>query len=124
MPNDAFTQQALAADPYFRKRVRSSLSSVAWQIQDEADATPNHTNRVNYARQVIRQLDYELNVIMPSFVMRPNVFNFATSYAFDFSTLVGQVVSASGDPDLMSQLATDWDDMAAAAGFSAAPPAA
>lgn len=122
MANDAFTQQALAADPFFKKRVRSAMSTVAWQIESESNTTPNHTNRVNYARQVIRQLENELNVIMPSFVMRPNVFSFATSYDYDFSTQVGQVVSATGDPDIQAQLASDWDQMAAAAGYSAGLP--
>src|SRR4030095_6043678 len=115
MPNDAYTQQALAMDAQFRRRVRSSLSAVAWQVENEAPATPNHANREKYAQQVIRQLDSELSIILPSFVMRPNVFNFDTTYHFDFPTLVGQVVSASGDADIMSQLATDWDDLAAAA---------
>jgi hypothetical protein len=122
MANDAFTQQALAADPFFRKRVRSAMSTVAWQIETESNTTPNHTNRLNYARQVIRQLDNEVTIILPSFVMRPNVNNFETSYHYDFSQQVGQVVTASGDADLMSQLATDWDQMAAAAGFSAGMP--
>src|SRR5262245_35958536 len=118
MANDAFTQQALAADQGFRRRVRSALSSVAWQVLDEAPATPNHDNRTKYARQVVRQLDNELTIILPNFVMRPNVFAFATTAVYDFPTQVNAIVSATGDPDITSQLATDWDDMAAAAGFT------
>jgi hypothetical protein len=63
-------------------------------------------------------------VLLPSFVFRPNVINFETTHEFDFPTQVGQVVTAAGDADLMSQIATDWDDLAAAAGFTEpAPPA-
>src|SRR5262245_47302496 len=117
MPNDSFTQQALASDAQFRRRVRAAMSSIAWQVENEDPATPNHVNREKYARQVIRQLDSEVSIILPSFVMRPNVFAFETSYHFDFPSQAGAVVSASGDADLLSQLATDWDDLAAAAGF-------
>src|SRR5262245_59377561 len=121
MANTTQTQQALAADAQFRRRVRSAMSSVAWQIINEDEGITNHDNRLKYAQQVTRQLDSEVGIILPSLVMRPNVFNFDTSYVYDFELLVGQVVSASGDADLLSQLATDWNDMAAAAGFSAPP---
>lgn len=121
MANDAFTQQALAADPHFRGRVRSAMSSVSWQIINEVDTTTNHEQRVGYARQVIRQLDTEVSVILPSFVMRPNVFQFATAAVYDFRNQVNEVTTAAGDPDLESQLNTDWDDLAAAAGFVTAP---
>src|SRR5436190_4710755 len=116
MPNDAYTQSALADDQKFRSRVRASLSSVAWQIQVEDAQTSNHANRDEYAKQVLRQLDTEVIIILPSFVMRPNVFNFATTFTYDFKTRIGFVESATGDADLQSQLMTDWDLMAAAAG--------
>src|SRR5262245_10516359 len=118
MPNDNYTQAALAADGQFRNRVKAALSSVAWQVLGESTTTPNHDNRAKYAQQVTRQLDSEVMIILPSFVMRPNVINFATSYTYDFPTQLGHVQSATGDADIMSQLATDWDSMAAAAGFS------
>jgi|SRR5262245_20050898 len=118
MPNDTFTQAALAADQRFRNRVRGAFSSVAWQVMNEADTTLNHVNRIKYAQQVIRQLDLELTVILPSFVFRPNVMNFQTNHVYDFPMQTGQVVTTAGDLDLMSQLTTDWDDMAAAAGFA------
>jgi hypothetical protein len=50
--------------------------------------------------------------LAPSFVNRPNVFQFATSYDFT----VGGTVTASGDPDIESQLMTDWDKMAGVTG--------
>jgi hypothetical protein len=113
MPNDAYMQSALANDHNFRRRVRTSFSAMAWQVTTEDPATPNYDLRVKYARQVIRNLDGELSVIMPSFVMRPNVNNFATSYFFDFVTVSGYVKSETSDADIQSQLATDWDTMAA-----------
>jgi hypothetical protein len=116
MPNDAYTQQALAADGHFRSRVRSALSSVAWQVSTEDPSTANHDARVKYAKQVIRNLDQELSVILPSFVMRPNVNNFETSYFYDFVDQVGYVQTLAGDADLQSQLFSDWDIMSAAAG--------
>jgi len=122
MPNDSYTQQALAADTSFKQRVRSSLSSVAWQVLNEDPATANHTNRENFARQVVRNLDNEVAVIMPSFVMRPNVINFATTYEFDWISRTGHVASACGDADIQSQLFTDWDQMAEGAGFFTPPP--
>jgi len=118
MPNDSYTQQTLASDQFFRRRVRSAMSSVAWQMQNEDPGTANHESRAKYAQQVIRQLDSEVSTVLPTLVMRPNVFNFDTTYEFDFQTGVGQTVSATGDADIMSQLATDWDDLAAAAGYA------
>src|SRR5262245_50443670 len=106
--NDAFTQQALAADPHFRQRVRSSMSSVAWQMINEEPTTPNHVHREAYAQQVTRQLDTEVTVILPNFVMRPNVFNFETSAVYNFRDQVNEVTTAAGDPDLFSQLTSDW----------------
>jgi len=117
MPNDSATQQALANDVTFRRRVRSAMSTVAWQVQGEDVNTPNHQSRVNYADFVIRQLDSEVNAILPSLVFRPLVFNFETTYVYDFPLQTGAVVSAAGDLDLQSQLVSDWDDLAAAAGF-------
>src|SRR5262245_18189748 len=120
MPNDSFTQQALANDQTFRRRVRSAMSSVAWEVTNEDPATANHLSRAGYANLVIRNFDNEVTVVLPNIVFRPNVMNFTTSYSYDFATQTGAVVSASGDPDLLSQISTDWNDMAAAAGF---PPA-
>jgi hypothetical protein len=120
MANDNYTQQALAADTHFRQRVRAAMSSVAWQVQGEDPATPNHAARVQYAQRVIRNLDAEVAIILPTFVMRPNVNNFATTYVFDFVYQTGQVANASSDADLLSQLSSDWDAMAAAAGYSGA----
>lgn len=117
MPNDSFTQQALAADPRFHLRLQNALSKVAWEILEEDPATPHHAERAAYAQRVTGSSAIPSPTsgpammaaqLAPSFVNRPNVFAFATSYDFT----VGAVVTASGDPDIESQLHTDWDELA------------
>lgn len=117
--NDAYTQTALANDGNFRQRVSSALSAVAWEVTVEDPGTANHAAREGYARQVIRSLQSEVNIILPTFVMRPNVLNFPTTYDFDWVRASGFVATAATDADLQSQLHSDWDAMAEAAGFSA-----
>ena len=108
MPNDAFTQQALAADARFVKRLANALGKVAWEVLNEDPTTVNHVARANYAQRV-NQSPYQVaQQLAPSFVNRPNVFQFPTSYDFT----VGATVTASGDPDIESQLHTDWDELA------------
>ena len=121
MANDNFTQAALAADAHFRRRVTAALSSVAWTVLGEDPGTANHANRIGYAQHVTRALDTEASIILPSFVMRPNLINAATTYVFDFVDQIGQCVSAAPDDALTAQLAADWDAMAAAAGYVTAP---
>jgi len=106
--NNAFTQQALAADPRFRLRLQNALANVAWQVLEEDPATPHHVERATYARTVNQNPPGMAQQLAPSFVNRPNVMNFETSYSFD----VGAVVTASGDADIQSQLMTDWNNMA------------
>jgi hypothetical protein len=112
MANDAFTQQALAADPRFQKRLVSALTNVAWQVLEEAPATLHHAERATYAHTVNASPSSAAATIAPSFVNRPNVFNFATSYDFT----VGGTVTAAGDADLQSQLMTDWNNLAGVTG--------
>jgi hypothetical protein len=116
MPNDAFTQQALAAEPRFQLRLANALSKVAWEIIEEDPATPHHAERVAYAQKVTGSSVTPSPTtgpamfaaqLAPSFVNRPNVFAFATTYDFT----VGSVVTASGDADIESQLHTDWDEL-------------
>jgi hypothetical protein len=108
MANDAFTQQALAADPRFRLRLQNALTKVAWQVLEEVPSTLHHAERAAYAQTVNQQPQQTASQLAASFVNRPNVFQFATSYDFT----VGATVTASGDPDIESQLMTDWDKMA------------
>jgi len=115
MPNDAYTQQALSRDANFQLRVRANLMSVAWEVLDEADTVEFHTQRAAFARQVINNPDGYVSSVSAWLVMRPNLFNFDTSFNFQ----AGAVVSASGDPDMQSQLMTDWNDLA---GIVPAPP--
>jgi len=112
MPNDAFTQQALAADPRFRLRFKAALAVIAAQVLTEDPGTVGHQQRAVYARQVIGALDQFAANLVGFFVMRTNVFNFATSVALDQGTPV--VSTLSGDADMQSQLATDWSMLAGA----------
>jgi hypothetical protein len=117
MANSALTQQQLAQSTHFIGRVRAALASVAWQVMNEADSVPDHAARATYARAVLGSLDQLARTVAQWLVQRPNVIQFETS--FDFS--VGMVVTASGDPDIESQLMTDWNDIAGI-GTSPAPP--
>lgn len=112
MANDAYTQQALANDPRFRLRVKAALAKIAAQILDEDPGIVGHQQRAVYARTVIGALDAATANLVGFLVMRTNVFNFATSVTLDLGTPV--VSTASGDPDLESQLATDWSHLAGA----------
>src|SRR5215471_18927854 len=105
MPNDGYTQQALAADPNFQTRIKSALANVAWQVLQEDPATANHDARYAYAKTVITNLPVLAQQTAGWIVERPNVLNFATSYNFQ----AGAVVTTAGDPDLESQLLTDWN---------------
>jgi len=108
MPNDAFTQQALASDQRFHQRLQNALARVAWEILEEDPATLHHAERAAYANRVNASPQQTAQQLAPSFVNRPNVFNFETSYSFE----VGATVTAAGDPDIESQLMTDWDRLA------------
>lgn len=108
MANTAYTQQALASNANFQTRVRNAISTVAWQVLNEPADTPNNKARVNYARSVIANLQMAAVTISPWLVDRPNLFGFETTY--DFPS--GNVVTASGDADIESQIATDWDVLA------------
>jgi hypothetical protein len=106
--NDAYSQQALAADPRFRLRLQNALANVAWQVLEEDPSTLHHAERAAYANTVTANLFGAAQALAPSFVTRPNVMNFETTYSFT----VGATVTAAGDADLESQLMTDWNKLA------------
>ena len=108
MANTSYTQQALAADESFRLRVKNALASVAWQVLSEPVETAHHEDRAAFARGVTANLDGHAASIAPWLVTRPNLLNFVTSYDFERRA----VVTASGDPDIESQIATDWNFIA------------
>lgn len=105
MPNTAASQQALATDPRFLLRVRNALASIAFQVLSEDIATPGHQARAQYARLVLSNVPVYAAQLAIGLVTRPNVMNFTTSYDF----IAGGVVSTTGDADLLSQIATDWN---------------
>jgi hypothetical protein len=106
--NDAFTQQALANDARFRQRLENALGKVAWEVLNEDPSTLHHAERAAYANRVLGSPTQMAQQLASSFVGRPNVFNFETTYNFT----VGGVITAAGDPDLESQLHTDWNSLA------------
>jgi hypothetical protein len=108
MPNDSFSQTSLAADPHFYKRLQNALTRIAWEVLEEDPSTLHHAERAAYAQKVTEASLSTAQQLAPSFVNRPNVFNFPTSYDF----MVGATVTASGDADLESQLMTDWNKLA------------
>ena len=108
MANDSYTQQALARDANFIQRVAANLSAVAWEVLSEADTVPFHMERAAFARQVTTAVEFYAKQFAPWLVMRPNLIGFDTSYNFQ----AGAVVTASGDPDIISQLMTDWNHLA------------
>ncbi len=112
MANDAFTQQALAADHRFVTRVSNSYGKVAWEVLNEDPGVPNHAQRAQFAQRVTQNPFQMAQQLAPSFVNRPNVINFATSYDF----IIGGTVTAASDADLESQLHSDWDDLAGVLG--------
>jgi hypothetical protein len=108
MPNNARTQQALAAGQHFRSRVKAALAKVAYQVLDEDPATEGHTQRASFARQSLANVEQAAFNLAPGLVMRTNVFGFATTFDFELGAN-GEVVTASGDPDLEAQMLTDWN---------------
>ena len=107
MANSARTQTFLAQGEHFRTRLAAALAKVAWQVLEEAPSTANHAARAAYALQVVNGPANFAARLAAQVVMRTNVFSFATS--FDYN--IGDHITASGDPDLESQLATDWDEL-------------
>jgi hypothetical protein len=108
MANTAYTQQALADSTGFRLRLQNALTKVAFQVLDEPPSTAFYAQRNAYAQRVINGPQQVAIQLAPSFVNRPNIFQFETS--FDFS--MREVVTASGDPDIESQVFTDWNKLA------------
>jgi hypothetical protein len=108
MANDSFTQQALAADPRFRQRLENALGKVAWEVLNEDSSVLHHAERATFANRVIANPRDTAFQLASSFVGRPNVFQFETTYNFT----VGGVITAAGDVDIESQLHTDWNALA------------
>lgn len=108
MANTAYTQQALAAETSFRLRLQNAMTKVAFVVLEEDTATGHHTERAAYAQRVINDPMNMAIGLVSSFVNRPNVFQFETTFDFEMHA----VVTASGDADIESQLATDWNLLA------------
>ena len=110
MANTARTQAKLAASEHFRSRLAAALASVAWQVIEETPQPGNYEKRAAYARQVLDGPGNFAARLAGQIVMRTNVFAFATTWDWEADT----AVTASGDPDIQSQLFSDWDVLAGA----------
>jgi hypothetical protein len=110
MANDALTQQALASDPQFQRRVMNALCAVAWSVLDEAPETTGHTARAAYARLVLATPKSYAATLAVSLVTRTDIMAFTTAYDFT----VGAVTTAATDADLETQFATDWTALSGA----------
>lgn len=109
MANNSASQQALADDPTFRRRVKDAFSQVAWEVINEADDVPHHLQREEYARRtVLLNLDAVATQTSPWLVNRTNIIAFETSYSFEGRA----TITAAGDADIRAQLLADWDIMA------------
>jgi hypothetical protein len=109
MPNDAYSQQSLADDQTFRRRIKDALNLVAWQVIEEPADTPYHQQRVQYARtSVLANLEMAAQQVAPWIVSRTNLIAADTSYNF----AARATVSAATDADIQSQLMSDWNVMA------------
>jgi len=82
MPNDNFTQQALANDPTFRQRLKASLARVAFVVLAEV-GNPDHAARKAYALQVINNPDTVVQTLAGVIVFQNAVFSQLTTLAFD-----------------------------------------
>lgn len=110
MANTARTQIALTGSAHFVSRLEAALVKVAWAVLGEDPGTANHAARVAYANRALGNPGSYAATLARIMVYRTNVFAFATSYDFD----LGATVTAAGDPDLESQLTTDWNTLAGA----------
>jgi hypothetical protein len=109
MANNSASQQSLAEDATFKRRVKDAFSHVAWEVINEDPDTPHHAKREEYARRtVLLNLDAVTNQTAPWLVNRTNLFGFETSYDFEARA----TITAAGDPDIRSQLMSDWNVLA------------
>jgi hypothetical protein len=106
------TQLALAADPAFRLRFKGLLLQITGQILDEAAGTAGHTQRAVYARLVQTNIDTYVTILIQWFVMRTNLFGANTTVSI--ATGVPVVTTDATDAAILSQIATDWTEIAGA----------
>lgn len=106
MPNDAFSQLALAADSTFLTRLKAACLVVAEQVIAESSGTENHPARLELAVTVLRTPTRSADFAQ-FMVMRPNVLGEVTSYSF----IDAAILTAASDAALQSQLATDWNTL-------------
>ena len=117
MANSAATQQSLAEDMTFRRRVKDALNIVAWQVVEEDPATPEHAARASYARTMLANLDAQAAATSAWIINRANLMGANTTYNFDARATVTDATDAA----IQSQISTDFNVMA---GIVETPPPA
>ncbi len=88
-------QWNIATDDSFKRRVQIAMLNAAIAISSEATATPNHTNRANYAKAVLNDPER----YMPLFSL--------AICAFDAT-----LTSASPDASINTAVASVWNALA------------
>lgn len=104
-----------AQDNSFFPRVRVALAITAAQIAAEDPETPNHENRVAYARDVFRHPDEHVGYWMFALQGSPN-FGTGTEDPADNDP------NGEGDSSLLWTIASMWDSYAAMPELPPPPP--
>lgn len=108
MPTTPRSQNALAADANFQKRLGSLLTSEAIVIAAEPDSTPHHAQRRQLAQRIIDQPAHMAASLGPTICNGTNLVGANTMYNFEALA----VETSATDPEIRSQISTLWNVMA------------
>lgn len=108
MPSTPRSQQALAADANFQKRLASLLVEEALVVAAEADTVPHHAQRRQLAQAIITSPPTMAASLGPTVTNATNLKAATTSYNFEAFA----VETSATDPEIRSQIATLWNVMA------------
>src|SRR5262245_11795551 len=102
------SQQALAGDPNFLKRLSSLLLSEAGVVAAEDPATPEHEKRRQLAQAIITNSSGMAASLAPPICNATNLVAATTTYNFEAFA----VETSAGDAEIRSQIATLWNILA------------
>src|SRR3954471_24498212 len=105
MPSTDLQRQRMSEDPHWLFRVRSAVSGAANVVLDEGAVT-NHTERAEYARTVLADLDTYAAQLSKVVVERNIV---ATDNAIDYDFEIGAITSQVSDDDLQDEFSDIWN---------------
>ncbi len=98
---------ALGNDQKFQQRVKSLLVQQAGAVYIEDPNTPNHAQRIAYAKQILQGSVNFINVAQV-LVNRTNLVGSTITYNFTS----GNIVTDATDGAIASQITTDWNMLA------------